>query len=429
MYDKAIMNGKVWLGETYQVTNVYINDDRIARISKTIYPAKESMDVSGDLVFPGLIDPHVHFDLDLGHIRSKDNFIAGSRQAAYGGVSAFIDFLDPVDNPEDLEKAYHKRRAEVRSSYVDYFFHATIKNPKCDLEDFVKKMLDLDIHSLKLFTTYADSNRRTYDSAIIELLKLSEKYHFLLLAHIENDEMITLDSYYSYYDLLKSRPTISETSEAMKLAGFVKEYGGYLYMVHLSSGETIKRLVQAYPELINKRFFIESCPHYFSFSNEDVKGDDGYLYTLAPPLRTVSEQVLLQRHINDVQCIGTDHCAFNRKDKMDLPLIKMPLGIGGIEFSFDMMYQLFGERIIDKMSQNIAKLYGKLNMYGTIKEGNYANLFIYHLGDNSIDLLHGDTDYSVYHKKIRRGKIVHHLLRGHFILKDSLILNPFGKEL
>lgn len=429
MFDKAVINGKVWIDDDYQMQHIYINQDKIVKLSKEIFPAKEVLDVSGDLVFPGLIDPHVHFDLDLGKIRSKDNFLSGSRQAAYGGISAYIDFLEPVDNPEDLEIAYRLRQAEVKSSYVDYFFHATIKDPKCHLETFVKKMLELNIHSLKLFTTYSDSNRRTYDEDIIELLKLSEKYKFLLLVHIESDEMISLDSYYSYYDLLKSRPSISETSEAVKLAGYVETYGGYLYMVHLSSGQTIKRLLNTFPDLINKRFFIESCPHYFYFSNQDVVTRQGYLYTLAPPLRPLEEQALLKQYIDEILCIGTDHCAFNAEDKMNLPLIKMPLGIGGIEFSFDMMYQMFGEKVISKMSKNIAGLYHKLSGYGSIKEGSYANLFVYHLEDNQIDDLHGDTDYSVYQGQTRKGQIIHHLLRGQFVLKDKALVRALGKEL
>jgi dihydropyrimidinase len=429
MFDKAMIHGKVWMRQEFHEMNVYINDNQIVKLSSELFPAKETIDVNGDLILPGLIDPHVHFDLDLGFIRSRDDFISGSRQAAFGGISTYIDFLDPVDNPEDLEKAYLKRKAEVKGSYVDYFFHATIKNPQCDLELFVQKMLSLNIRSLKLFTTYSDSNRRTYDKDIIELLKLSEKYHFLLLAHIENDDLIHVDSYDTYYDLLTSRPSVSETKESLKLAGYVEEYGGYLYMVHLSSGETIKKLMNEYPHLINQRFYIESCPHYFVFSNENVISDDGYLLTLAPPLRTRSEQKLLKKHIQDIYTIGTDHCAFNKEDKMNRPLMKTPIGIGGIEYSFDMMYHLFGEQVIDKMSKNIAKLYPCLDRYGEIEEGYFANLIVYHLEDNIISESHGQTNYSLYINLKRKGYLVHHLLKGQWVIKNQKLLNPIGKEI
>lgn len=429
MFDKAIIHGKIWIEDQFTISNIYINNDKIVDISHEVKDAKEIVNAKNQLVIPGLIDPHVHFNLDLGRIHSKDGFTSGSRQAAYGGMVVYIDFLDPVDNPEDLEKAYLKRKSQVDKSYCDYFFHATIKNPQCDLEDFVKKMLSLNIHSLKLFTTYSNSNRRTYDHQIIELLKLSKKYGFLLLAHIEDDSIINMEEDYQYSDLLKSRPSISEENEALKLASYVDQYGGYLYMVHLSSGKTLDKLKTKFAHILNRNFFIESCPHYFTFTHDDLLGEDGYLYTLAPPLRTKEEQKLLKKLINNVYTIGTDHCAFNIEDKKKNHLKEIPLGIGGIEHSFDIMYHLFNEDSINKMSKNISILYDKLKFYGQIKVGNFANLFIYQIGDASIQNHHGETNYDLYLGKKSNGFLTHLLLRGQWVIKNKVLLDAIGKEL
>lgn len=428
VYDKGFINGRVWIDGRFVKTNVYINKEMIAKISEDKYESKEIYDCQNTLVMPGLIDPHVHFDLDLGYIHSRDNFLCGSRQAAYGGKTTFIDFLDPVDNPEDLVKAYKRRQNEVKQSYVDYIFHATIKNPQCDLEDFVKTMLSLNIKSLKLFTTYSESNRRTYDEDIIKLLKLSEKYKFLLLAHIEADELIHIDDHMTYTDLLKSRPTIAEEKEAMKLASYVSQYGGYLYMVHLSSGISLKKLIEKFPDLINHRFFIESCPHYFIFSNDYLNQDDGYLYTLAPPLRTKEESSLLKKYFSNIFSIGTDHCAFNIKDKVNRPLKDIPLGIGGIENSFDVMYQMFGDSVIDKMSKNIAKIYDKLHNTGKIKEKYLANIFVYDLKQTKIDQHHGCTDYNLYMGEKKMGSTKHLFLRGQAVILSGELQEARGRE-
>ncbi len=428
MYDKAIINGKVFINHKYVNKNIYVEGERIVEISDKLYPATETVNVHDALVFPALIDPHVHLDLNLGFIRSRDDFVAGTIEAAYGGITTIIDFLDPVDNPADLEKAYARRMEEAKNSVVDYFFHATIKNPKCNLEEFVLKMKELGITSLKLFTTYSESDRRTYDPQIIELLKLSEKHHFLILAHVENDDLINLDESFTFRDLAKSRPSLAETKEALKLASMVREYGGYLYMVHLSSGYTLKKLEEEYSDILNKRFFIESCPQYFYLTSDYFEREDGYLYTLAPPLRKREERKILKEEIDHVYAIGTDHCAFLRNDKEQVLLKDIPLGIGGIEFSFDLMYNLFGDKIVDKMSSNLAKLH-KLTGRGEIEVGGLANLFVYELTDNLIDEFHGFTDYSCYKGLKRKGRVVHTMNRGVFIIKHLNFVNKNGKKI
>ncbi|MBN2300416.1 MAG: amidohydrolase family protein [Acholeplasmataceae bacterium] len=427
MYDKALINGKIYFKSGWQYQNIYIEGEKIALISDQLLPAKEIIDVLGYEVLPGVIDPHVHFELDLGFIKSVDDFYSGSVAAAYGGVTSYVDFLEPVDNVEDLEKAFYHRLSLAKKSVVDYHFHACIKNPKGDLEVFVKKMKALGMNTLKLFTTYSDSNRRTYDPEIIELLELSKKYHFLIMAHIENDDLITLDPKFTYRDLLKSRPQISETTEALKLAEYTRQTGGWMYMVHLSSGKTLEALIQNYPDILNQHFFIESCPQYFSFTNEVLNKHDGYLYTFAPPLRSAHEKDLLLYHQDAVYTIGTDHCAFMKKDKDQLTLAKTPLGIGGIEHALGVMRYHLKDQTIDKMTKRVAYTQS-LRSKGEISEGFDADLVVFK-PDNSMKVHgnHGTCDYSVYENHPSAGQVISTILRGQFVIKDGEFVGGKGQ--
>ena len=426
MIDKAIVNGKVYLDSNFVNANVYIDNGKIHAISHELFPANELIDATGLHVIPGIIDPHVHFDLDLGLHRSIDDFENGSMIAALGGVTTIIDFLDPVANEFDLEKAYRKRLFEAEDSRIDYKFHATIKNPSGDLEAFVQKMLSLGMNSLKCFTTYSDSNRMTSDYHIVELLKLSQKYKFLLMVHAENEVDIDQDPSHTFRDLSSSRPSKAEINKVRQLASYLRQFGGYLYVVHTSSGETIETIKETYPELINKHLFFESCPQYFLFNDQKLKEDDGYLYTFTPPLRSERERIMLQENIDYIQTIGTDHCAFKAESKNKEYLNEIPQGIGSIEHSFDMMYQMFNEKIIDKMTKNVALLHFLDHKKGKIKVGYDADLFFYSLEKGKVESDHSLSGYSIYMGLPKSGKVVSTMVRGEFVVRDEVFEPHLG---
>jgi len=429
MYDLALVNGDVYFDNSFHKCNIYIKDGLIKRITPLHLKAEEEYDCLDSLVLPGIIDPHVHFQLDLGNISSRDDFQYGSRAAAFGGVTTIIDFISPASNKEELEENFYKRLEEASNSSIDYKLHACLKNPKGNVDEITSRMKELGMNTVKIFTTYSESNRQTFDAEIRELLIQSKEKDFLVTAHIEEDSLINNMFTFKYYDLPKSRPSKSETIGALKMAKLVEETGGNLYMVHLSSGQTLKKLKARYPDIINKNFIIESCPHYFVFSDNVLRQKDGYLYTCAPPLRPKSEVKLLRSLVNDVAVIGTDHCSFNSKDKNKKYLKDTPLGLGGIEHSFNVMYSLFGERIINKMTLNPAKIHKLYPQKGVIAEGSDADIFIYKLKEQKITKDHGFTDYDIYRGLKVKGEVVSTILRGKFIVRNGLFKNNKGQNL
>lgn len=429
MNDISLINGLVYLNDKWQQTNLSILGEKISYIGPEIKEAKEMIDCQRLKIMPGLIDPHVHFELNCGRLTSVDDFYYGSVAAAYGGVTTIIDFLDPTSNALDLEKSYFERLALAKKSIVDYHMHACIKMPNGSLEEYVKAVLRLGMKTIKLFTTYSDTGRRTYDKDIIELLKLSQKYKIMLLAHIEADDMISIKDEFTYKDLPISRPGFSETLEALKLASYVRENGGYLYMVHCSSGETLRHLKEEYADILGKHLFIESCPQYFVFNNQVLDEENGKLFTFAPPLRSERERQLLVANFDFLNTIGTDHCAFNSSDKDWPTLAGFPLGVGGIEHSFSLMYKRFGDKVIDKMSKNVAVL-EDFPTKGQLKVGMDADISVFKEMDDYFEQAgHGKCDYSIYDGVLGSGQFVHTLVRGKFVLKNRQIVKHVGKEI
>ncbi len=432
MYDLGIMNGLAYIDRSFQKVNIYITDDIIRCISEEEKPCHKIYNAEGKKIIPGLIDPHVHFELDTGNIVSCDDFYSGSVSAAFGGITTFIDFLDPVSKASDLDKALAKRKKLAAKSIIDYKFHATLANPKGQTRELAETAKSMGLDSIKIFTTYSETGRRTYNREINELLELSGELGFILLVHAENDNMVGILPGQKIWDISFARNEEAEISEALALAGMVEKTGGNIYMVHVSSGHTIQALFTRYSHLLGKGFHIESCPHYFYFNLHQYDNEEGSLYGMIPPLRSHRSQGLLLNYSDLVETIGTDHCAYMKKDKMHENLIDIPMGVGSVEYSFLVMYGLLGNGAIDRMSENPAKLFGLYPRKGVIREGSDADIVI--LDDKGPYLKkddHSKCDYSIY----REGsgvfasmlKVESVLSRGQFIIKNEVLKGGDGK--
>ncbi|GKX30023.1 dihydropyrimidinase [Vallitalea longa] len=428
MYDLGIIGGQLYIDGQYINENLYITDGKIEKITGDILDCKESYRADNKKVFPGFIDPHVHFELNVGNYTSCDDFYTGSVSAAYGGITTFIDFLDPINNADELEASFNKRKALAEKSVIDYSFHVTISNPVNQIKSIVDEMKRLHLPTVKLFTTYSESDRRTYDNEIIELLRMTKENDILVLAHIENDDMIDLDENNKVADLPISRSSDAELKEALKLARYTKEYDGRLYMVHLSSGNTLKALLENHKDILNRDFLIESCPHYFNLTSEEYHKEDDYLYTMAPPLRSKRELELLRENFAYINTIGTDNCPFMKEEKNKSTLIEIPMGIGSIEHSFNIMYSIFKDSVIDKMTINPAKIHGLYPKKGVLSEGSDADIVIYNpLAEYTIGDDHSACNYNVYEGKKINGRIESTISRGKFIIKNNKFMRGHGQ--
>ncbi len=426
MYDLCLKNGKVYLDNEFVGSNVYIKEGKIFDITLSDLDSKETYDIAGKLLLPGFIDPHVHFHLNVGKYTSVDDFYSGSISAAYGGVTTIIDFLDPVYDSESISQAFNRRLKDAERCIIDYAFHATISNPTDEPIKIIKKAKENGLSSIKLFTTYSDSNRRTYDGHIFELLELSKENSIMISSHTENDEIIKYlnKNAVKIANLSDSRPPIVEIAEVLKLIEMSKHVDGQLYIVHTSSGRTLEEAKKVLGDALEKNIVFESCPHYFYFTDKRFKDENGYLYTLCPPFKTEEDKKYLIKNIDLISTIGTDHCPFYEKDKKGVYTNEIPMGIGGIEFSFPLMYTLFGNSIIDKYTKNVAKIFGLYPKKGALLPGSDADIVVFDPKiEWAISQNHSKCDYNVYDGFNLKGKVISTISKGTFILREGMLVN------
>ena len=422
--DLGIINGKVYIDGEFSNVNIYIKGEKISCITSQKLQCKKEVDAGGCMVLPGLIDPHVHFHLGVGDCVSTDDFHTGSIKAALGGITTYIDFLDPVKKASQIEAEFEKRVKLAVTSVTDYAFHTTIANPVDSPIDIIHASKEVGIPSIKLFTTYSSSDRRTGDNYIYELLKCSKDEEIKVVVHAENDELVSGKKEVFVKDHEKSRPAISENIEVMKLAMMAKETGGNLYIVHVSAGSSVEQLVRNFEnELNSHQITLESCPHYFIFDSSVYEQEDGYRYTMTPPLRPEMDRKLLNQYMNYISTIGTDHCPFDESYKKHIYTSDISMGIGGLQYSFLNMYSLFQDKIIDKFTKGPAKAYGLYPTKGTLVPGADADILIF---DDKAQTTVKDAE-SVYSGKTLQGAIKEVYLRGQLLVSEGKVYDRVGK--
>lgn len=409
-----IKNGLLVLENGTMKADLKAEYGKIAGIGESIEAeaGDEIFDASEKIIMPGVIDAHVHYHMKTASGRTADNFETGSMAAAFGGVTSFIDYASPVEGKTMLE-ALQEREKEARGhSYLDYSFHMEVTNEFPQDFGQLEELVQYGITSLKIYTTYG-STQLPYER-IPALLQRAKAAGMLLTVHAEDDEIVTAlkkrfvnegKTAPAYHG--DSRPHLAETTAVERLLGMAGEIGATVHFVHISTGmgaELIRKARQS-----GLAAFGETCPHYLLLTDECYKGTEAQKFIMTPPLRKKEDNEMLWSGITDgtLQCITTDHCAFNIRDKMAAQsCFDVIPGIGGSETLLPLMFsegyskgRLSLRELSKLLSTNPAKLFGLYPQKGSISVGSDADLVVVNPGKKMIlqgKNLHSAAEYTVF---------------------------------
>ncbi|TWU28395.1 amidohydrolase family protein [Bythopirellula polymerisocia] len=92
-YDLVINNGRVIDPETLfdDIANVGVKDGRIVTISKEPLKGAETVDATGQIVAPGFIDTHFHFQMPVGYSLGLRDGLTSSIDFEMGCAGSYID--------------------------------------------------------------------------------------------------------------------------------------------------------------------------------------------------------------------------------------------------------------------------------------------------------------------------------------------------
>jgi len=350
----------------------------------------EIIDLSGNYIFPGVIDDQVHFrDPGLTH---KADIESESKAAVAGGVTSFMEM--PNTNPQTvtvelLEEKF--KRAEA-VSYANYSFYIGATNN--NLEELQK----IDIAKtcgVKVFMGSSTGNMLVDNPETLKDIFKSIKIP--VAVHCEDEQTIqrNIAQYKEKYgdivpvechpEIRSEEACYLSSSLAVELA---KKYGTRLHVLHLSTEKELSLFDNTLP-LAEKKITAEVCVHHLWFNQDDYKTKGSFI-RWNPAVKKESDRKALFKAMksNVIDVIATDHAPHLEEEKHNTyfkamsggPLVQHSL-LAMLDFYHSGDVSL--EHITDKMCHSPAILFNVKNR-GFIRKGYYADLVV-------VDLDHSHT--------------------------------------
>lgn len=157
--DTVIEGGQVVTPSGVATTDIAIADGKIVALGARLRGG-DRVPARGLWVLPGAIDGHTHMQAPAFGRTTRDTFASGSRAAAAGGVTTFLDFT-VGSGATALADDVEKRIAEAGSSLVDFGLHAEVVAWNAGRAEEIARAVAGGVASFKFYTVYAE--RLTYD--------------------------------------------------------------------------------------------------------------------------------------------------------------------------------------------------------------------------------------------------------------------------
>ncbi len=443
MHDLVIRNGTLVSPLAVLSSDIAFDGERVAAVGPALRGRRE-IDATGLLVFPGVIDAHVHMALPVAETHSSDDFLSGSQAAACGGVTTIVDFT--IGAPErTIPQGIEERLAEAAPAIVDYALHGEVVGWRAGREREFRDAVDLGVSSFKFYTTYAASGRRTAPREMAAAFRELARLGALAVVHAEDDgliqsiaERLTDEDRGRMRTLAAARPDLAEQAAISQVTGAARRAGCPLHIVHVSSRIGLDAVRAARSD--GASLSAETCPQYLLLTSAVYDRDDGRLFSAAPPLRTDGDREALWAGLRsqDLDYVATDHCPFTREQKAWRgSFLDLPYGLPGVETLLPLLYtegvatgRLHLTDLARILSERPAKRLGIYPRKGALDVGSDADVALYDPnGESKVAAasLHSRTDFSPYEGRSIVGRVVGALSRGEVIYEMGHIAAVPGR--
>jgi allantoinase len=343
-FDTLLRRASVVTADGLRTLDVGISGETFAEFGADLTGSCETeIDATGKVLFPGLVDAHVHFN-EPGRTE-WEGFATGSTALAAGGGTCFIDMpLNSSPPLLDLASFAAKRRAGESNSRLDFALWGGLT------PDSLAHLADLaraGVAGFKAFT--CPSGLEEFAAATEATLRrgMHVAAEFGLPVAVHAESPATLAAHQARHphpspgtmaDWLASRPVAAELDAIEMALGCARDTGCALHIVHISSPEGIAMVTAAKREGIDVT--AETCPHYLLLDTAAAIRI-GPSAKCAPPLRDAAAVDGLWQCLaaGEIDSIGSDHSPSPPELKEGNDFFSMWGGIAGCQHGFPLLIE------------------------------------------------------------------------------------------
>jgi dihydroorotase len=344
-----------------RVTNLLIQDGRVAGYDVAVNGQDRVIDAAGKIVAPGLIDMHVHLR-EPG--REEDETIAtGTASALAGGfttIACIPNTEPPLDTPAGVE--FVRQQAD-RAGHCNVVVVACVSKNREG-----KELAEIGQLVQAGAVAFSDDGAPVYDP---ELMRRAFEYCLMfdkpILNHAEVRELtqggVMHEGLASLILGLPGMPAAAEDVMVSRDIALAEATGGRIHVMHVSTAGSVDLVRRAKRREV--RVTTEVCPHHFTLTDECLRSFDSN-FKMSPPLRSAADVEACIAGLIDgtIEVICTDHAPHAEEKKMQ-ELDQAPFGIVGLETALGLVItQLIKPGHLDwptalaKMTCNPARILG-----------------------------------------------------------------------
>jgi dihydroorotase len=359
--------------------DLLVSDGKIAGLGKPgSIPADgaEIIDAAGKLVVPGLIDMHVH--LREPGFEYKETIATGTAAAKAGGFTSVccMPNTDPVNDCRSVTEFILSQAAKEAWARV-YPIGAITKKSKGEELAEMGELREAGCAGV------SDDGKPVMNSAMMRrAMEYSKIFDIAVISHCEDAGLsakgVMNEGFVSTELGLRGIPAAAEDVMTARDIALAELTGARLHICHVSTAGSVRLIREAKARGV--KVTAETCPHYFSLTEEAVRGYNT-MAKMNPPLRTAEDVAAIKQGLMDgaIDVIATDH-APHAADEKAVEFDLAPFGIVGLETAVGLTFKLVHEDVltaaeaVNKLSLNPATIL-KLNK-GTLAVGANADITI-----------------------------------------------------